>query len=72
MKINFFKDTDSMYIEFSDKPAKQTVAVSDSVNIDLDENKELVGVDIHSNASKFNFDELEFKNVPKIKNISFK
>lgn len=71
MKIEYYKDTDSMYIEFTDKPSVATVEISGSLNADLDENNELVGLDIHSNASKFKFEELEFKNIPQIKNIKF-
>jgi uncharacterized protein YuzE len=71
MRIEYYKDTDSMYIELADKPSKTTIEISEFINADLDENNELVGLDIHSNASKFKFDELEFKNVPQIKNIKF-
>lgn len=71
MKIEYYKDTDSMYIELADKPSASTVEISEFINADLDENNQLVGLDIHSQASKFKFDELEFKNVPQIKNIKF-
>lgn len=71
MKIDYVKETDSMYIEFINKPATETRAINENINIDLDENKNLIGIDIHSQASKINFDELEFINVPKIKNIKF-
>jgi uncharacterized protein YuzE len=71
MKIEYFKDTDSMYIELVDKPATNTVEISEFVNADLDENNELVGLDIHGNASKLNLNELELKNVAQIKNIKF-
>ncbi|MFZ4403960.1 MAG: DUF2283 domain-containing protein [Pseudobdellovibrionaceae bacterium] len=71
MRIEYYKDTDSLYIELADRPSKSTVEISEFINADLDENNELVGLDIHSNASKFKFDELEFKNIPQIKNIKF-
>lgn len=71
MKIEFYKETDSMYISFTEKPSKSTVEISEFVNADLDENGILIGLDIHGNASKFDFDELEFKNIPQIKNIKF-
>ena len=71
MRIEYYKDTDSMYISFADKPAKETIEISELVNADLDENGILIGLDIHGEASKFQFDELEFKNIPQIKNIKF-
>ena len=71
MKIDYFKETDSMYIEFLDKTATFIVAINDNIDVDLDENENLIGIDIHSQASKFNLNDLEFKNVPQIKNIKF-
>ena len=71
MKIDYVQETDSMYIEFMNKPAFETRAINENINVDLDENKNLIGIDIHSQASKINFDELELKNIPQIKNIKF-
>jgi len=71
MKIEYFKETDSMYIELVDKPSVATVEISEFINADLDENNQLIGLDVHSNASKLSLDSLEFKNIPPIKNIKF-
>ena len=69
MRIDYFKDTDSMYIEFVDKPSHETIAINDNINIDIDENNNLIGIDIHALASKFEWSSLELNNVPQIKNI---
>ena len=50
MKIRYYEDTDSAYIDLSDRKSKETRIISDDVNIDLDENGVLVGIDIHQNA----------------------
>ena len=69
MKIDFFKDTDSMYISFSEKTSSETIAINENINVDVDENKNLIGIDVHSGASKFNMDSLELNNVPNLKQI---
>lgn len=52
MKIKYYKETDSVYIDLSEKKSAQTIILSDDVNIDMDENGSPVGIDIHQNAKK--------------------
>ena len=65
MKIRYYQDTDSAYIDLSDRKSKETRIISDDVNIDLDEKGVLVGIDIHQNANSIldlksiNFENLE-------------
>ncbi len=66
MKIQYLKETDSMYISLNDNPSAETVVINDSVNLDFDKNKQITGIDIHSGASSFNISELEM-DLPKIK-----
>ncbi|TGM14008.1 DUF2283 domain-containing protein [Leptospira selangorensis] len=53
MKIRHYPDTDSIYIDLSDRPSAETQEINVDVNIDLDESGKLVGIDIHGNASKY-------------------
>ncbi|MGJ4789767.1 DUF2283 domain-containing protein [Leptospira koniambonensis] len=53
MKIRHFPETDSIYIDFADRPSAETQEINVDVNIDLDESGKLVGIDIHGNASKY-------------------
>jgi uncharacterized protein YuzE len=69
MKIDYFKETDSLYISFSESAATETVAINENINVDLDVNKNLIGIDVHSGASKFDWKSLELNNIPQIKNI---
>ena len=46
MKLHYYPDTDSLYIEFSDRPAVETREVSDGVNVDIDARGNVVGFDI--------------------------
>ena len=52
-----------MYIKFQDKTSFKTVIVNDNINIDIDENKNLVGIDIHAIASQFNWNSSGLNNV---------
>ena len=51
MRLQYYPDTDSAYIEISGSPGVETVEVADGVNIDLGEHGELVGIELER-ASK--------------------
>ena len=51
MRLQYYPDTDSAYIEVSRSPGVETVEVADGVNIDLGEHGELVGIELER-ASK--------------------
>ena len=46
MKIRYFADTDSLYIEIKDGPSVETREVLDGLNIDVDAGGAVVGFDI--------------------------
>lgn len=59
MKVTYYKETDSLYIELAEGIASETHEFSDHINIDLDKQGNPVGIDIHAKASQFvNLDEL--------------
>jgi uncharacterized protein YuzE len=51
MKLNYFAETDSLYIDLSEKPSVESREVSEGVVLDFDAAGSLVGIDI-DNASK--------------------
>ncbi len=51
MKLNYYPDTDSLYIDFSEKTSADSVEVSEGVIVDYDKDGNIVGIDI-DNASK--------------------
>ncbi|EOQ96160.1 PF10049 family protein [Leptospira wolbachii serovar Codice str. CDC] len=53
MKITYYPETDSLYIDLSKKVAFETKEISQDINVDLDETGYPVGIDIHGNASQF-------------------
>ncbi|MFM7600860.1 MAG: DUF2283 domain-containing protein [Pseudanabaena sp.] len=48
MKIHYFADTDTLFIELSDRPSVRTEEINDLVTVDFDIEETLVGVTIES------------------------
>jgi uncharacterized protein YuzE len=51
MKVKYYSDTDSLYIDLSEKTSAESIEVAPGVVLDLDENNNVVGIDI-DHASK--------------------
>ena len=46
MRLHYYPETDSLYVEFKDGPGVETREVTDGLNVDLDSGGEVVGFDI--------------------------
>ena len=46
MKLNYFPDTDTLYIDLADRPSVDSVVVNDNLVIDLDAEGRPVGITI--------------------------
>ncbi|NTW48244.1 MAG: DUF2283 domain-containing protein [Chlorobiales bacterium] len=64
MKINYYPDTDSLYIDFSAKPSTESIEVSEGVVIDYDADGQIVGIDIDNAGSKLDLKELILNKLP--------
>jgi len=53
MKITHYPETNSIYIDLGIGTSFETQEINSDLNIDLDENGNPVGIDIHGNASKY-------------------
>ncbi len=51
MKLHYYPETDSAYIEFRETAGKKTIEVVDGVNIDLGAHDEIIGIELE-HASK--------------------
>ena len=51
MQLNYYPETDSLYIELSEKTSAESKEVSEGIVLDYDTKGNLVGIDI-DNASK--------------------
>ncbi|MCA1816929.1 MAG: DUF2283 domain-containing protein [Acidobacteria bacterium] len=64
MRINYYPDTDSLYIDLSSKPSVDSREVSDGVVLDYDESGHLVGIDIDEASKKLEMRELILSKLP--------
>jgi len=64
MKINYYSDTDSLYIDLSSKASTETREISSGVNLDYDKDGEIVGIDIDNASRKLDLKDLFLNHVP--------
>ncbi len=71
MKINYYPETDSIYIDFSTKTSVDSVEISEGIVIDYDDIGNIVGIDIDNASKKIDLSELILNRLPtKIQKIS--
>lgn len=64
MKVKYFKDTDSLYIDLSENPSSESTEISEGVVLDYDAQGKLVGIDIDNASSKVDLDRLIVSSLP--------
>jgi len=64
MKVNYFPDTDSLYIDLSERPSAESREISEGVVLDYDQEGNLVGIDIDNASTKVELDKLVVSRLP--------
>jgi uncharacterized protein YuzE len=64
MKLNYYPETDSLYIDLSSKPSAESREISEGVVLDYAADGQLVGIDIDNATSKMDLDELVLSRLP--------
>ena len=64
MKINYYPETDSLYIDLSEKSSVESREISEGIVLDYDEAGNLVGIDIDNASSKVQLKELILRKLP--------
>lgn len=64
MRINYYPDTDSLYIDLSSKQSVDSREVSDGIVLDYDTDGNLVGIDIDQASLKLDIKELILSKLP--------
>jgi uncharacterized protein YuzE len=64
MKLNYFADTDSLYIQLADQPSVESREVSEGIVLDYDAGGHLVGIDIDNASAKVDLKTLKLANLP--------
>jgi len=64
MKLNYYADTDSLYIDLSEQPSVDSREISEGVVVDYDANGNLVGIDIDNASKKVQLQQLILNKLP--------
>jgi uncharacterized protein YuzE len=64
MKLNYYQETDSLYIDLSEKTSTESKEVSEGIVLDYDEDGNLVGIDIDNASKKVQLKELTLRKLP--------
>ena len=64
MKLNYHPDTDSLYIEFSERPSVDSREISEGVVVDYDADGNVVGIDIDNAGNKLDLGRVLISKMP--------
>lgn len=64
MKIEYFPETDSLYIELADRPGSDTREIEEGIILDIDEQGRAVGLDIDQASKHLDLKKLNLRRVP--------
>ena len=64
MKLNYYPETDSLYIELSSRPGAETREIADGLNVDFDVEGPVVGLDIDSASKNLDLTTIETVALP--------
>ncbi len=64
MKLHYYPDTDSLYIDLSSKTSVTSEEISEGVVLDYDKDGNLVGLDIDHASLKLDLNELVLSKLP--------
>jgi uncharacterized protein YuzE len=64
MKLNYYRDTDSLYIDLTSKPSVESREISEGVVLDYDAKGNLVGIDIDNASRKIDLREIILRKIP--------
>ena len=64
MKLQYYPDTDSLYVELKPIPGVETREISDGLIVDLDADGQVVGFDIDHASRRLDLSTLETEALP--------
>ena len=64
MKLNYYPETDSLYIDLSEQASVESREVSEGVVLDYDARGNLVGIDIDNASNKADIHKLVLSKLP--------
>ena len=64
MKLKYYPETDSLYIDLSSTPIMESVEISKGVVLDYDDKGKLTGIDIDNASHKIDLNEITLSQIP--------
>jgi uncharacterized protein YuzE len=64
MKLTYYPDTDSLYIDLSEQPSVDSQEITEGIVLDYDASGNLVGIDIDNASKKVQLKELTLSRLP--------
>jgi uncharacterized protein YuzE len=66
MKLHYYPETDSLYIELQSAPGREVREIVEGLAVDLDANGDVVGFDIEHASRKFDLSRVETIALPAV------
>lgn len=64
MRIKYYKETDSLYVDLSEGKSAESLEVAPGIVVDFDERNNIVGIDIDRASKILNLSEFEISKFP--------
>jgi uncharacterized protein YuzE len=64
MKIEYFPETDSLYIELADRPGFDTREIEEGIVVDIDDKGHAIGIDIDQAYKHMSLNKLNLRRLP--------
>ena len=64
MKLHYYADTDSLYIELNARPSADSREIADGLVVDFDAEGNIVGIDVNQASKKLDLASLEAESLP--------
>ena len=64
MKLHYYEDTDSLYIDLSERPGAESREVAPGVVLDFDADGHLVGIDVDHASEVLDLSRVEVEALP--------
>jgi len=66
MKLNYYEETDSLYIDLSSVASSDSKEIGDGLVVDFDDAGHIVGIDIQHASERIDLSSVESKHLPLI------
>jgi uncharacterized protein YuzE len=70
VKLRYYKDTDSLYIDLSSRLSADSEEIADGLVVDYDELGRIVGIDIQHASERLDLSSVETEHLPLVSAVA--